>query len=189
MCLCFFGFLRSGEMVAPDDSNFDPAQHLSFRDITVDSLTCPSCLSVNIKQLKTDPFRVGVLVIVGWTGEDLCPVTAVLAYMTIRGSGGGPLFYFKDGCPLTRQRLVSKLRGILQRIGIDHQKYSGHSFHIGAATTAARRGYRTHWSKPWAAGKVRHISCMCGPLGNSWWQWLQHWQKGTSGILCGTRHL
>ena len=50
-------------MVAPDDSNFDPAQHLSFRDITVDSLTCPSCLSVNIKQSKTDPFRVGVSVI------------------------------------------------------------------------------------------------------------------------------
>ena len=140
MCLCFFGFLRSGEVVAPDDSNFDPAQHLSFRDITVDSLTCPSCLSVKIKQSKTDPFRVGVTVIVGRTREDLCPIAAVLAYMTIRGSGGGPLFYFKDGRCLTRQRLVSKLREILQRSGIDHQKYSGHSFCIGVATTAASWG-------------------------------------------------
>ena len=52
-------------MVAPDDSNFDLAQHLPFRDITVDSLTSLSCLSVNIKQLKTDPFRVGVSAIVG----------------------------------------------------------------------------------------------------------------------------
>ena len=56
MCLCFFGFLRSGEVVAPDDSNFDPTQHLSFTDITADSLSNPRSLSVNIKQSKTDPF-------------------------------------------------------------------------------------------------------------------------------------
>ena len=82
----------------------------------------------------------GVSVLVGQTREDLCPVAVVLAYMTLPGFGDGPLFYFKDGHPLTRQRLVSKLREILQRIGIDHQKYSGHSFRIGAATTAARWG-------------------------------------------------
>ena len=54
MCLCFFRFLRSSEVVAPDDSNFDLTQHLSFTDITADSLSNPSSLSVNIKQSKTD---------------------------------------------------------------------------------------------------------------------------------------
>ena len=54
MCLCFFGFLRSGEVVAPDDHNFDPAQYLIFADVTVDYLENPSFLSVNIKQSKTD---------------------------------------------------------------------------------------------------------------------------------------
>ena len=41
MCLCFFRLHRSGEMVAPDDSNFDPTQHLPFTDITKDSLSNP----------------------------------------------------------------------------------------------------------------------------------------------------
>lgn len=94
MCLCFFGFLRSGEVVAPDDHSFDPAQHLTFADVKVDSLTNPSCLAVNIKQSKTDPFRSGVKVIVGKTEGELCPVTAMLAYMVLRGQGDGPLFRF-----------------------------------------------------------------------------------------------
>ena len=29
MCLCFFGFLQAGEAVAPDNSDFDPTQHLT----------------------------------------------------------------------------------------------------------------------------------------------------------------
>ena len=39
MCLCFFGFLRSGEVVVPGDHDFDPAQHLTFADVTVDCLS------------------------------------------------------------------------------------------------------------------------------------------------------
>ena len=140
MCLCFFGFLRTGEVVAPDDHNFDPAQHLSFADVTVDCLANPSFLAVNIKQSKTDPFRSGVKVVVGRTREELCPVAAMLAYMVQRGQGDGPLFRFKDGRPLTRQRLVTKMREVLKRAGVDCQKYSGHSFRIGAATTAACKG-------------------------------------------------
>jgi hypothetical protein len=34
--LGFFGFLRSREMVSPDDESFDPGQHLLFADISVD---------------------------------------------------------------------------------------------------------------------------------------------------------
>ena len=37
MCLCFFGFLRSGEVVAPGDCDWDPTQHLTFSDVKVDS--------------------------------------------------------------------------------------------------------------------------------------------------------
>ena len=61
-----FGFLRNGEVVVPDNSSsFDLAQHLSCKDISVDSLTHPSFLCVTNKQSKTDPFRSGVKVIVG----------------------------------------------------------------------------------------------------------------------------
>lgn len=139
MCLCFFGFLRAGEAVAPE-ANFDPSQHLTYSDIAVDDIANPTLLQVNIKQSKTDPFRVGVKIWMGRTGGDLCPVAAVLAYMALRGPGEGPLFRFQDGSPLTRQKLVTKLREVLQKVGIDCSKYSGHSFRIGAATTAAEKG-------------------------------------------------
>lgn len=50
---------------------------------------------------KTYPFRVGVDIFVGRTGNSLCPVTAVLAYKVARGSGPGPFARFSDGKPLT----------------------------------------------------------------------------------------
>ena len=138
MCLCFFGFLRAGKAVAPD-SNFDPSQHLTYTDIAVDNLVDPKHLQVNIKQSKTDPFRMGVKVWIGRTGGDLCPIAAILSYMALRGPGEGPLFRFQNGSPLTRQKLVNKLREVLQRVGIDCSKYSAYSFRIGAATTAAAK--------------------------------------------------
>ena len=76
VCLCFFGFLRSGEVVVPSDTGFDASQHLSFADVAVDSQERPSYLKVKIKQSKTDPFRKGVEIIIGRTGGPLCPVAA-----------------------------------------------------------------------------------------------------------------
>ena len=139
MCLCFFGFLRSGEAVAPD-TGFDPSQHLSYQDIAVDNTLHPNYVQVTIKQSKTDPFRVGVNIIIGRTGGELCPVAALLAYMVLRGPANGPFFRFQRGDPLTRAKFVGKLREVLSEVGIDCSKYSGHSFRIGAATTAAARG-------------------------------------------------
>ena len=52
----------------------------------------------------------------------------------------GPLFVFGDGRCLTRPRFVAALRLALGAAGIDARLYSGHSFRIGAATTAAIRG-------------------------------------------------
>ena len=138
--LGFFGFLRSGEMVAPEDGLFDPGQHLSFADILVDDRLNPSCLSVKIKQSKTDPFRQGVTIHLRRTDSCLCPVAGVLAYMVLRGSGPGPLFRFNDGRPLTRQRLVAAVRAALAESGREPRDYAGHSFRIGAATTAAACG-------------------------------------------------
>ena len=97
--LCFFGFLRSGEITVPSDSTFDEGAHLSFKDVAVDSFQEPRLLKVRIKASKTDPFRLGADIFVGRTNNSLCPVTAVLAYMVARGSGPGPFFRFSDGKP------------------------------------------------------------------------------------------
>ena len=139
-CLCFFAFMRAGELTVPDCGSYDPAVHLSIGDIAADNPSRPSFLRVRIKQSKTDPFRKGVDVFVGSTGTDVCPVAATLSYLQCRGTSPGPLFRLDDGRPLTRKRFVELVREALSKAGIDKSKYCGHSFRIGVATTAAAKG-------------------------------------------------
>ena len=139
-CTAFFGFLRSGEVTVPSRAAYDPGEHLSYGDITFNSQTQPTVAQVNIKASKTDPFRAGVMIYLGRTNCELCPVTALIAYYTIRGTEAGPFFQFRDGSPLSREKLVEKLRESLTEAGVDPTKFAGHSFRIGAASTARANG-------------------------------------------------
>ena len=49
-CLCFFAFLRAGEMTVPSDTSYDPAVHLSIKDVSVDDSRNPSIVCIRIKQ-------------------------------------------------------------------------------------------------------------------------------------------
>ena len=71
-CLCFFGFLRAGEITVPSEAEYDTGVHLNFPDIAVDSKHNPSLIRVHIKASKTDPFRKGIQLFVGKTENDLC---------------------------------------------------------------------------------------------------------------------
>ena len=136
-CLAFFGFLRVSEFTIPNDTNYDSECHLSPSDISVDNRDYPQLLKVTIKQSKTDPFRKGVDLYLGATNGELCPVKALLPYLAIRPErANSPLFIFKDGRPLTRQRFSNILNTSLSRLGYDSTLYNTHSFRIGAATTA-----------------------------------------------------
>jgi hypothetical protein len=139
--MCFFGFLRSGEVVVPSDTGFDPSVHLTYGDVKVDSTTMPRYLEVRTKPSKTDPFHKGVSVFLGKGVGVLCRVSAVLDYLVRRGSVAGPFFFtFADGRPFTRDRFVKAVREAMDQTGINSSLYTGHSFRIGAATTAAQRG-------------------------------------------------
>lgn len=126
-------------MVSPSRSSFDPAVHLCVGDVRVDSPDSPSLIEVRLKASKTDPFRRGISVYLGVTGCILCPVAAILDYMVRRSSEAGPFFTFSDGTFLTRDRFVQEVRAALSRASVDSSAYAGHSFRIGAATTAAKR--------------------------------------------------
>ena len=65
---------------------------------------------------------------------------ALLAYLAVRGPTDGPLFLKKDRTAITWEWLISRLRDGLSACGIDSKAYAGHSFRIGAATTAAEKG-------------------------------------------------
>ncbi len=128
------------QLTIPSQNAFDQAKHLCWGDVAVDSTQAPTLLKVRLKQSKTDQLRQGVDVFVGKTGCQLCPVSAVLAYMMIRGDQAGPFFKFGDKKPLTKSRFTAKIREALQAIGLPYQEFAGHSFRIGAATAAARAG-------------------------------------------------
>lgn len=84
--LFFFGFLRAGELTVPSESAFDPKVHLCFSDVLVDCIHNPQLVKLKLKASKTDPFRKGVDVILGRTYTDMCPITALLAYLALRGN-------------------------------------------------------------------------------------------------------
>ena len=138
--LAFFGFLRIGEMTVPSINSYDPTTHLSMSDVAFDHPSNPTAMFVTIKCSKTDPFRKGITLALGRTNRPLCPVAAMAAYLHNRGMTAGPLFRFKDGEPLTRKIFVAWVKSGLSKAGIDQKDYNGHSFRIGAATTAASKG-------------------------------------------------
>ena len=138
--MCFYGFLRSGEITVPSMAEFDPEGHLCEGDVALDSLEDPAVVRVHIKASKTDPFCQGVFVFIGKTDNTRCPVTAIVAYLAVRGRSSGPFFRWKSGSLLSRESLVKQMRKALSTSGVDVSGYSGHSFRIGAATAAAAAG-------------------------------------------------
>ena len=96
---------------------------------------------MRVKSSKTDQYRKGCTIVICRTGGPLCPVAVVLGFMAARGSHPGPPFQFQNGRPTTRPRFVVEVKAALAaQTGIDSSRYSGHSFRIGAATTAAQAG-------------------------------------------------
>ena len=91
---------------------------------------------IRIKQSKTDPFRQGVDVYLGRTNNNVCPVTAILPYLALRGNALGPLFMLHDGRLLTRQIFSSILDSLLKELHLNQEDFNTHSFRIGAATSA-----------------------------------------------------
>ena len=139
-CLTFFGFLRAGEAMAPSIQSYNPNCHLSIADLSADHNSNPSLIHVRIKVLKTDPFRRGTTVVLGKTGKDLCPVSALVDFLHIRGMSPGPLFRHRDGRPLSKPTFIKWVQKALAKLGYDEKGYAGHSFRVGAASTAAMVG-------------------------------------------------
>ncbi len=138
-CLAFFGFMRAGELNASTAGN---QANLQVNDVTVDSYVNPQLLTIHLRHSKTDQFSAGHYIHLGHTFSIVCPVAAMLGYLSHRPTLGTQtnLFIFKNGDPLTRPKLVSHLRQAITLVGLDPKAFSGHSFRIGAASTAAAVG-------------------------------------------------
>ncbi len=64
-CLGFFGFLRCGEFLPQNVSQFDPERHLTAADVAVENHLNPTRLAVRIKLSKTDQFGHSTTIYIG----------------------------------------------------------------------------------------------------------------------------
>ena len=71
---------------------------------------------------------------------DQCPVHALHAYFCLRKPVQGPIFTFMDGSPISRAYFTKQLNLSLAYAGCPTTRYKGHSFRIGAATSAFSAG-------------------------------------------------
>ena len=120
----------------PSGVLFDSAVYLTCLDIAVDRPGNPTVLLIRLKISKLDQSRAGVKLFVGRTYNSLCLVVAMLKYLAVRGIDSGRLFRQFNGGPFTTLQMVQ----VKSAAGVDAARYSGHSFQIGATTTAAANG-------------------------------------------------
>ena len=140
--LAYFGFLRCAEFTNKSCSdrknNIVLLQDISF---STNSYT------FHLKSSKTDPFCHGVPIVI-FANSVSCPVASMRKFISLRryqgASNSSPLFLDYDNCVLTRYRFIAYLRHLLVRMGLNEKLYGGHSFRIGAATTAGAAGVEDH---------------------------------------------
>ena len=85
--------------------SYDPNIHLSISDLATDSAHSPSVISLKIKHSKTDQGRRGVTVVISKTGDDICPVSALLSYLVSKGTKPGALFLWTDRSLLSKSQI------------------------------------------------------------------------------------
>ena len=144
--MAHFSLLCTGEFTV-DQEQFDPTHHLCIQDVTP-SLTTQSELryvTIHLKTSKTDPFRWGIDVIIGCSGTQVCGACTawdlIQSHWVKQASPAAPFFQL-SGQPLSRDVMVGHIKGLLAKLGLNPSSYSGHSLHIGGATTATPAGLR-----------------------------------------------
>ena len=160
---------RAGELTV--NCTFDPSIHLTIQDLQVDAEVNPSSLQVRIKSSKTNPFRQGCFIYLGRGQASLCPISAILAYLHLRGPSSGPFFIDTHGQPLTRSRLSSFIQSVLQGAGIPGS-FQATVFALGPPRQLRNPAFQITLSRPWAGGPVMHINSTLEPLWNQFWKFL-----------------
>jgi len=144
MCSATNGLLRSGEFCVKGRKWKNNPKLLIVAALnTADTNT----YKLHLRDTKTDTFGAGTTVHLFRDNTSTCPVAALEEHLKHKttSSAGDPLFAWKGtGKPLTYTELVRVLRSLLQEIGEQPDRYGGHSFRRGGATSLARNGTPDH---------------------------------------------
>ena len=138
--IAFHAFLRVGEFTC---SNAKKTGHtLCVEDILFSyRLGDISGLEITFKSYKHSKGKQQTVFISCCKHDsNECPVHALHDYLILRMPSKGPLFTFMDDTPISRSFFTQQLKLSLAWAGCSTKSYKGHSFRIGAATSALMAG-------------------------------------------------
>ena len=135
--LAFYGFLRIGEITKRPGGHVEDL--IQLQDLKFPSGQGKLSMQLSIRHYKHQhgnrPFLLEIT-----AKSRHCPILVMKRYLRVRGSTPGPLFIFADHTPISASYFARQLATCLSHCGYNTTMYTGHSFRIGAATTAAERG-------------------------------------------------
>lgn len=136
----FYGFMRPGEFTTACQ-RFDPSGDLTLSDVSFS----PHLFTVFLKHSKTDSLGAGATITLSRSNSNYCPFTSMVRFLKVRPCRHklSPLFVLPDGIPMSKEWFRIHLAAVLWECGLSAQLFTGHSFRIGAATSAARCGIPT----------------------------------------------
>ena len=132
--VAFYAFLRCGEFTTQSKS-FNSSRDITFSDLVFHA----SHYCLKLKHSK----RGGACsIVVARTDSQFCPFKSMISYLSLRPRTDSlaPLFLIPGFFPMHRCWFNQQLNAVLLKAKMSTQHYSGHSFRIGAATTAANQG-------------------------------------------------
>ena len=141
--VALFGFMRIGEFAANSKNNVQPSV-LKSSDIHFGHLKEYAAISFprSKNNQKGSPQVIHLKKALD-SNSLICPVKALAAFVEIRpanAKSARPLFCHFDGSPLTRYQVHAVLKKALAFARLDGGRISGHSFRIGAASSAYQMG-------------------------------------------------
>ena len=132
--LAFHGALRISELL--------PKSKRGGSGILVDHVRVdPTGIQLWLSRSKTDALGKGVGIrLAANNDKSICPVDTVSRFLSIRPPVPGLFLVHQNGGPLTKYQFDAVLHKCLKNLGLQNMRISSHSFRIGAASEAARRG-------------------------------------------------
>lgn len=114
--------------------------------LDVEDLHVNGVLKVHLKRSKTDQEGAGSVKVIPATGGDLCPVSALRAWLEAAEIRSGAVFRSIDRWGWLRDSRLSDrdiariVKRLAEAAGLDPRQFSGHSLRAGFVTTAATAG-------------------------------------------------
>ena len=146
--LAFAGAFRIHELLARNESAFDPLFTLLSADISIKSININKekvqILQVRIKSEKADRVGADTIVDVYQSGGPLCPLKAFNKWALLRKCWGKtmPAFMDRDGRPLTGVKFNGYLKSFLGKyFNYKRGSISSHSFRAGITSLVAKLGF------------------------------------------------